>query len=260
MPPCAGSYPSLRSSRRAAWCGATAPATEMWLGLLTAPRPGAGHGSCESRGDFTIIEVEPVSWPGDHPGGRGGGLVPDSCQIGCRTTATDGGRRARSNPHRPRSGAVPGSPGPAGTSRGTALRPLAAGFSISQVADSADFWNPAGCRCGRPPGRAAGPAARAHRPCCRGDLLELVRPGWSPATPTGGHPGLDRRAGPHGPIPARRFRPRPHSRRAADHRPARLPDPRTGPARPHTARLAHRARARTSTIPPCRTGRPRTST
>ena len=40
------------------------------------------------------------------------------------------------------------------------------------------------CRCGRPPGRAAGPAARARRPCRRGDLLELVRPGWSPTTPT----------------------------------------------------------------------------
>ena len=40
------------------------------------------------------------------PGGRGGGLVPDSCQIGCRTTATDAGRRARSNSHRPRSDAV----------------------------------------------------------------------------------------------------------------------------------------------------------
>src|SRR3954452_14338927 len=40
-------------------------------------------------GDFMIIEIEPVSWPGDHPGGRGGGLVPDSCHIQGRTTATD---------------------------------------------------------------------------------------------------------------------------------------------------------------------------
>jgi hypothetical protein len=34
------------------------------------------------------------------------GLVPDSCQIQRRTTATDGGRRVRSNSHRPRSAAV----------------------------------------------------------------------------------------------------------------------------------------------------------
>ena len=47
-----------------------------------------------------------VAGPGGHPGGRGGGRVPDTCQIGCRTTASDAGRRVRSNSHRPRSATV----------------------------------------------------------------------------------------------------------------------------------------------------------
>jgi hypothetical protein len=80
------------------------PATGMRLGLRTA------HGREVAVGYSTHRAFSRSSRAGlltrDRPGGRGGGLVPDSCQIGCRATATDAGRRVRSNPHRPRSDAV----------------------------------------------------------------------------------------------------------------------------------------------------------
>jgi hypothetical protein len=103
--PAPAATPALRSSRRAAWCGVT-PAT----GDVARPADRAMAGSWPSvirpMGRFHDHRGRVSLLAGNHTGGRDGGLVPDSCQIGCPATAIDGGRYAGSNSHRPRSGAV----------------------------------------------------------------------------------------------------------------------------------------------------------
>src|SRR5512133_3140686 len=100
----------------------------MWLGLLTAPWPGAGHGSFESRGDFTIVEVEPVLLGRGPPGRLGrrarARFVPDRVSVdGNRRGSTSTLARASAQLR----GGLPGSPGPAGTSRGLVREGVEAG-------------------------------------------------------------------------------------------------------------------------------------
>ena len=78
------------------WSGATAPATRG-ASACWPPRPGADLG-CTFLGRFhDRRDRAGLRARGPSRAAGAGGLVPDSCQIGCRMTAADGGRRVRSN-------------------------------------------------------------------------------------------------------------------------------------------------------------------
>ena len=94
-----------------AWSGATAPATSCAPGRLTAPRPGADHRPYGSWGDFTIVEIGPVSWPGGplEAGAAGACQIRARSGVGRRQpTRGDEHDRTRIGPGQGRSARVAG--------------------------------------------------------------------------------------------------------------------------------------------------------